>query len=72
MANTGGSNQYCSRVGFLDLLCLLFIGLKLADHIDWPWWQVMLPIVVELVGSFVFKFCKLFPKKLVESLREIE
>lgn len=31
-------------VGFLTLLGLLFIGLKLAGFIDWPWWLVLLPI----------------------------
>lgn len=29
---------------FLGLLALLFIGLKLTDHIDWSWWWVLAPI----------------------------
>lgn len=34
---------------FLSVLCLLFIGLKLTGHIDWSWWLVLCPIVVESV-----------------------
>jgi hypothetical protein len=37
-------------VGFLPLLGLLFIGLKLAGCIDWSWLLVLLP----LYGPFVF------------------
>lgn len=33
-----------SGVGFLGLLGLLFIGLKLAHQIDWSWWLVLLPL----------------------------
>lgn len=29
---------------FLSLLTLLFIGLKLTEHIDWSWWYVTLPL----------------------------
>lgn len=35
--NTGG-------VGFLGLLTLLFIGLKLTGHIAWSWVWVLAPI----------------------------
>lgn len=31
-------------VGFLGLLCVLFIGLKLSGVIAWSWWLVLLPI----------------------------
>jgi hypothetical protein len=27
----------------LQLLGVLFVGLKLTDHIDWSWWLVTLP-----------------------------
>lgn len=29
--------------GFSSLLGLLFIGLKLAGHLDWSWWWVLSP-----------------------------
>lgn len=32
------------KVGFLGLLGLLFIGLKLGGAIDWSWWVVLLPL----------------------------
>lgn len=32
----------------IDGLQLLFIGLKLAGKIDWSWWWVMLPTIVEV------------------------
>lgn len=31
-------------VGFLGLLTLLFIGLKLAGVINWSWWWVLAPL----------------------------
>lgn len=33
-----------SGPGFLGLLTILFIGLKLTDHIDWSWWWVLAPL----------------------------
>lgn len=32
-----------NNVGFLGLLAILFIGLKLTGHIDWSWWWVLSP-----------------------------
>lgn len=32
--------------GFLGLLTLLFIGLKLTGHIAWSWWWVLSPFWV--------------------------
>lgn len=31
-------------IGFLGLLTLLFIGLKLAGFISWSWWWVTVPV----------------------------
>ena len=31
-------------VRFAGLLTLLFIGLKLSNHIDWSWWWVLSPL----------------------------
>lgn len=30
--------------GFVSLLTVLFIGLKLTGYIDWSWWWVLSPI----------------------------
>ena len=43
MSNSKGSGG----VGFIDLLTILFIGLKLSGHIDWSWWLVLLPEIIE-------------------------
>ncbi|EEO25438.1 hypothetical protein [Helicobacter winghamensis] len=48
---------------FLVLLQVLFIGLKLANKIQWSWWLVLLPMIIYiflylflfvLVGGFLF------------------
>ena len=35
--------------GFCSLLGLMFIGLKLTDHIDWSWWWVLAPLWIPAV-----------------------
>ncbi len=35
-------------IGFLGALTILFIGLKLADFIDWSWWWVLSPIWISI------------------------
>ena len=40
--------NYNYSIGFLDLLLLLFIGLKLANVITWSWWLVFTPLLVPL------------------------
>lgn len=32
------------KIGFLGLLCIVFIVLKLTDVIDWHWALVLLPL----------------------------
>jgi hypothetical protein len=38
------SSSSSGGTGFVGLLTLLFIGLKLTNHIDWSWWWVVSPI----------------------------
>lgn len=50
------SPRTCPR--FLSLLGLLFVGLRLAGCIDWPWWAVLAPFwgplaFVALLALFV-------------------
>jgi len=45
------------NVGFLGLLAIVFIVLKLTDYIDWSWWWVTAPLwapVALLVLVLVF------------------
>ena len=37
--------QSQTPINFMDGLCLLFIGLKLTDHLqDWTWVEVLAPL----------------------------
>ena len=42
-----------SGIGFLELLAVLFIGLKLAGAIDWSWWWVLSPLWFPIAGVLV-------------------
>ena len=39
----------------INLLQILFIGLKLGNIINWPWWSVMLPYEI-VYGFIIFIF----------------
>lgn len=45
-------------VGFVGLLTIVFIALKLANFIDWLWWWVLSPLLIVcgvlLLALFVF------------------
>lgn len=52
-------------VGFLGLLCLLLIGLKLAGFINWSWWWVLLPIYGKFVlYSILYVFYKIIKRRV--------
>ena len=40
-------------IGFVGLLTIVFITLKLLNKIDWSWWWVLSPIWISLL-IFVF------------------
>lgn len=42
------------RIGFVGLLIIAFIVLKLCGIIKWSWWIVLLPVWVELVIIVIF------------------
>lgn len=39
------SSSSSGGIGFLGLLTILFIGLKLTGYIDWSWWWVLSPLL---------------------------
>ncbi len=41
-------------VGFLGLLTLLFIGLKLGGVIEWSWVWVLSPIWIPIAAAILF------------------
>jgi len=54
------SSSSSSGVGFLGLLTVLFVALKLTGYIQWSWWAVLAPIwgpaVMLLVVLFIAGF----------------
>lgn len=38
---------------FINLLAVLFIGLKLADIITWSWWLVLLPLYPAIIAIII-------------------
>ena len=42
MSNSGSSSS--GGIGFLGLLTVLFVGLKLTGYIAWSWWWVTAPL----------------------------
>lgn len=47
MSDGNSSNGH--GITFLGALQVLFIGLKLTGYIDWPWYAVLMPIIIEAV-----------------------
>lgn len=56
MTQSNGSSS--GGIGFVGLLTILFIGLKLTGYIDWSWVWVLSPVWISfsIVGVFVI-FC---------------
>ncbi|TDR54204.1 hypothetical protein [Paenilisteria rocourtiae] len=51
------NNSKSGGIGFVGLLTILFIALKLTDVIDWSWVWVLSPIWIMLVlGISLFLF----------------
>ena len=36
------------KIGFLNLLTVIFIIAKLCKAIDWSWWLVLLPTIINV------------------------
>ena len=55
MASSTGFAASTGGIGFLGLLALLFIGLKLTGYIDWSWWWALSPLWIPLavIGAIV-------------------
>lgn len=45
------SNSSSSGIGFVGLLTIVFITLKLTHFIDWSWWWVLSPIWISVVAT---------------------
>lgn len=56
-------------VGIIDLLVVLFIGLKLANVIDWSWWIVLAGWWVQIVLGFGYSGLVILLRALEKSNR---
>ena len=51
----GSSNTSSGGIGFVGLLTILFIGLKLTGYIAWSWWWVLSPLWISAIfGLTIF------------------
>jgi len=48
------SSSSSSGIGFVGLLTIVFIVLKLTGYIDWSWWWVLSPIWIAASMAAVF------------------
>jgi hypothetical protein len=70
--------------GFLGLLTILFIGLKLTHYIDWPWVWVVSPLwipaalaiggvlVALVIAVIAIIFMKLFLKDIIKITKSVK
>jgi hypothetical protein len=47
------SSSSSGGIGFVGLLTLLFIALKLTNYIDWSWWWVLSPMWIGFLLIFI-------------------
>jgi len=53
MRNNNNSSSSSGGIGFLGLLTIVFITLKLTGHITWSWWWVWSPMIFGLIAWLV-------------------
>ena len=47
MSTSSGTQS--GGIGFVGLLTILFIGLRLTGYIDWSWWWVLSPLWISAI-----------------------
>lgn len=47
--NSSGGGKSGVSIGFVGLLQLAFIILKLCNVINWSWWVVLIPLWIEII-----------------------
>lgn len=56
-----GNTQPNNGIGFVGLLTILFIALKLTNHISWSWWWVLSPLwITALIGLSIAALALMF------------
>lgn len=51
MSNTSNSSN---GIGCFSILTLIFITLKLTNHIDWSWFWVLSPVLIPAIIVIIF------------------
>jgi predicted permease len=72
MNNGASATAKSGGIGFLGLLAIVFITLKLTGYINWSWWWVLAPIWIpwSIILGFVLVFLLIILfAKIVESRR---
>jgi hypothetical protein len=64
------SNNASGGIGFLPLLTILFIGLKLTGFIKWSWWLVLAPTWIPIAIVIGILLIMLFVGITVSFLKE--
>ena len=54
------------RIGFVGLLTILFITLKLTNFIDWSWLWVLSPLWISAILVMIISIILLFLKVMLE------
>lgn len=55
MSSNTSSSSSSGGIGFVGLLTIVFITLKLLGKIDWSWWWVLSPLWISaLLGVAIF------------------
>jgi len=53
MGMSNGSSSSSGGIGFLGLLTILFVALKLTGKIAWSWWWVLSPLWISAIIGIV-------------------
>lgn len=51
-------------IKFLEMLTVLFVGLRLTKHINWPWFWVICPLLVQVFVSLLRKIAGHLSRKI--------
>jgi hypothetical protein len=56
MSKNGSSSSSSGGIGFVGLLTIAFIVLKLTGVIAWSWWWVLSPIWIATIVALILIF----------------
>jgi len=47
------TNSYSGGIGFLGLLQIVFIVLKILGVVNWSWWLVFIPVWISVLSFLI-------------------